>query len=925
MAITGVNNNVLELLFSTDKNIQDFLATVKPGDLIRGRVLDVIQGENKAIINFKGFNIVSELPQGSSIKPGDIINAQVSQVNDQIFMKLVTDNMAAELGRGSDPSAEQAVTPQQLISILNGLKIPVNEQNIFIAQKLMDYHLPVTSQNINDVNTALKNYLNSKGIDMSATNIETPQAAKLVVLNNMFRLNNEAILLSGQNNELTQQVQGQEAAQQQVPGQAEAQQQVTGQEAAQAQGRPTAQQEAARQIQLQQQAMPQSIIDEIIQASAGQQAEGVPGSSQTQTPVNLPFLTAPGQNSSAVRLINIMNTAGSVAAASQDINITADGNVISVNIKNTDAALLRNITVTALNEGNMTVADAQQIVGALNSGAGSSVLSGGVTLNKLNNGDIEVKFNALRDAIENISNSAASQSGNSAQQLSSLKDAIIPNLISPPEGAPQLSFVSARPDIVNVLPQESRDTLSQAREAFASLQKSVTNPGEVNLQQNIQDIAEALSMLDKYMTTLNNAAAIQQSDAASTAAAASAKNEINSVSNNLSALIKQINLPSDAGNPGIEPAAYPALNSAVKNFIDLNANSPVLKQPQAMDVKLPATIRINPQVDVEASVEALTFLKSRNLPVENSNFVDIMSQYFKDDMKLNQNMQGLNNAINKFDEVTNNTSANPSTSAFINNISKISSNIRSMMQQMSISTADADLKPQAMQAQLDNLISKSGLNQESNLAGALTKAAPGVDVDKLPQMIAAQNNLKAELLRLNNEITNSNTQKISDPLQKETIQVMKDKAGDVLTNLNAIQFINQKPVSYEMLYAQLPILINNNFFNGELQVWYRKGSLKENIEKSMPVNLVFVLNTSNLGNVKISMTIYKKDVECNVTLETEKAKQVLMRGKNDFIKGLGSMSYNVRNFNLQLSSQDARETPDAAGGYVNLGRINLKA
>jgi hypothetical protein len=303
-----------------------------------------------------------------------------------------------------------------------------------------------------------------------------------------------------------------------------------------------------------------------------------------------------------------------------------------------------------------------------------------------------------------------------------------------------------------------------------------------------------------------------------------------------------------------------------------------------------------------------------------------MAKYFKDDMKLNQNMQGLNNAINKFEDATNIAPVNPSTSVFISNISKMSNNIRSMMQQMSINTNDDDLKPQVIQAQIANFIDKSGLNQENNLAKVLSQVSPGVDVDKLPQMVSARNNLKAELIRLDNEITQANTQKLSDPLQKDTIQVMKDKAGDVLTNLNAIQFINQKPVSYEMLYAQLPILINNNFFNGELQVWYRKGSLKESIEKSMPVNLVFVLNTSNLGSVKISMTIYKKDVECNVTLENEKAKQVLMRGKNDFVKGLGSMNYNVKNFNLQLASDDNSEAaPDTSNGYVNLGRINLKA
>jgi hypothetical protein len=869
MSIAGVNNNPLELFFSNDKNIQDFMSGVNTGDTIRGRVVDIIQGENKAIINFKGYNVISQLPQGSELKPGDIINAQVLQVNNQIFMKLIPDGMAAELGRGIDLAAQQSVNPQQLIVVLNDIKVPVNEQNIFIAQKLIDYHLPVTAQNINDINSALKSYFNTKGFDIRTTNIQNQQTAKLIVLSNIFKLNSEAAaLLEKLNSAATADNARTNAASQQ----------------------------------------------EIIQAP----------------PPQASIINAADYNIIAVRLANISETAGSVASASPDINITSSDNSVSVFIKNAEAELLRNIAVSALSEGTMTADDVQAVINILNNSAGSASLSGGVTLNKLSSGDAEISFNSLKQAVEQIAASAVNQPGGSAASPSQLNGEIIQNLMTPAANSPRLSFVSARPDIINVLPQDNRQAnagmLAQARNAFASLQKNAVNPGDINLQQSLSEITAAIGELSSSLAVLKTANGnfAGNTEAGQTQAQA-AVNDISLMQANLGVLMKQIGMTPQMETFNLPPTGYGALRSAVLNFVNQSTASFVLNNQHVLNIDAPISIKVTPMINVESTLESLSFMKSRNLPLDNSTIIDTMSKYFNDDMKLNQNMQGLSNAIDRFNTVKSSVPVNQSTGAFINNVSRMSANIKSMMQQISVNTDDAQLKGGIVLKQVENFIDKSGLNQENGLLKASMQQSARPDVDLLPQMIAARDNLKAELIRLNNEITTEKTQMLSDPSQKETVQVMKDRAGDVLTNLSAIQFLNQKPVSYDMIYTQIPVLINSNFFNSELQVWYRKGSLKDNFERSLPVNLVFMLNTSNIGSVKISMTIFKKDVECNVTLENEKAKQVLNRGKNDFIKGLGSMNFNVKSFNLMLSSDKGVQSPGASEGYVNLGRINLEA
>lgn len=518
MAINGVNGNPLELVISTNKGIQDFIDTIKTGDTLRGKVIELIQGENKAIINFRGFNIISDLPIGANLSPGDIINVQVSNLNDKVFMKLISGTV--ELGQGAQLLETQPVTIQQIISMLNAIKVPVNEQNIFIAQKLMDYHLPITAENILIITASLGKYMENKGLDSRSILGQTPQ---------------------------------------------------TNQETA-----------------------------------------------------------------------NLLQT---------------------------------QVTTT----------------------------------------QILITF------------------------------------------------------------------------------------------------------------------------------------------------------------------------------------------------------------DVESAISSLTFLMSRNLPLSNDIFTDTMAKYFKNDMKLNQNMEALNISFDRLNLVKNIASSDRLVNASINNINNEIVNIKELMRGISINPTEKNLTMQILQDQVVNFFDKSGLNTENQIKEVVLGT-----LNQSTVLTASKETLKAKLLNLVNQIESLDITKVN-PQQKTEINNVKEKALDLLTNINAIQFINQKPIAYDALYTQIPILLNNKYFNGELQVWFRKGSLKENYEKALPINFVFVLNTSNMGNVKISMTVHKKNAECVVTTESEKAKQILMREKAGFLKSISAVDYNMKSFDIRVQKDSPVNAPTLSEGYVNLGRINLQA
>lgn len=893
MAINGVNRNPLELLISQDKNIQDFVSTIKAGDTLKGRVLEIIQGENKAIINFRGFNIISELPAGMQINQGDIINVQVSQVNGQVFMKLVPS--ALDLGSGAQMPGMQDVTNQQIIGMLNNIKVPVNEQNIFIAQKLVDYHLTINAENINDVSSALAGYMENKGIDVRAFDVQSPQAAKEIILENMLNLNaqlNQATAIK--DSVLTLETPANIAAADKTQTVKEALQENAGNSKA--------------------------VVNQNANVNVNVKSSGLAASQA----VNIENLSA-AQVAIRGKINNILNTIAAVVSGNEDVTITENSGTITLTIKNPQPNLLRNMAVSALRDGSITAVEADAVINNLNLSQPAVISAGAVVINKAAGNLIEIKFNNIRAMIEEVAAPNASDQTSVAQAVNNIKDSFNVKLLSLNSENLNSVPIQVKQGLMEALSSELKPVLQSLRDNTALLYKSITSPGDTNMEQNIKDIAVQISGISSSVSEILRS--FDSATAKSTSSSqelAGYKTELNNISRQAQDITNKVMLPNEPEQINIAPKDFMAFQAIVKQFSlgletipVLNASNAADKSNDIKSLAIPA--QVNPVIDMESTIEAIAFLKSRNLPAGNDGFIDIMGKYFKNDMKLNQNMEALNLSFDKFDAVKNTASVDRQTNVFINKITNLTSNIREIMQNISLNPSDKNLKLQVMQDQLLNFIDKSGLNTETKLKESLTNTAM-----QNTTFAASRETLKAQLINLSNELESSESLKLNSH-QKAALNNVMEKSSDILTNMNALQFINQKPVSYEALYTQIPVLLNNKFFNGELQVWFRKGSLKENYEKSLPINFVFMLNTSNMGNVKISMTVYKKDVECNVSIDNEKAKQVLTREKNEFLKSMGNVNFNIKNFNIMLEKDKPVDSPALSDGYVNLGRINMQA
>ncbi|MFP4465930.1 MAG: hypothetical protein ACLFP1_02660 [Candidatus Goldiibacteriota bacterium] len=874
MVMQGVRGNLFELFESQDKSVKDFMKTIKTGDTLRGRVIDIIANENKAIINFKGYNLVSELPMRSSVQKGDVINVEVSQLGDKIMMKLAPD--AAVMGKGAEiQQGAEAQTSRQTADMLAALKVPVNEQNIFIARKLADYHLPVTKQNIGEINYALNRYMSDKGIDASQFKAPRQTArqsgiAREMALINLLKINAQAAKAAETLNS----------------------------------GKLTGEQAAALK-----------------------------------------------QDTSA-KIINMVNTLNIAAKSSGRAAVSVNPGGTSLSISDTAPETAAMLVKAAVSEGLIKSSEGRAIQNNISSGSSSAV---GI-MNK--GASVSYGNNTLTINLNNIAENLASVIPRPAQ------GAVMPQAVSEKVFEPVImNQQPSNPNAARDANQAQAQTQQPAQQTAPQTAPQNVSRQAVNIlaandtavEQGISRIADSINMLGKF--TGSNANALNE------AALKDAGRLMNTVFRESGQLPAKIDnalssmpmLNPEQGAQAREAAArlagfineqMSADQTAAKAFQGFNisgAETAALKQTitALADAFNNSVFAKNtqpsgqsaaggPVFDVEAAIEALAFLKSRAITVENTKIIDVMNRYFSNEMKLNQSIEQFNGAVRDFAAMAQQTKPGDSARSISNMLSELSAAIENA----AIKTQGRVLTGADMEGQLKNFIENSGMNIENRIktmllnrpaadAGAKNAGSPESAVN--PENTAAMSrNIKPQLIKIDAELQKFENRNLTN-VQRETAVKMGETVRDILNNMNAVQFINQKPAAFDMIYTQLPVFFENKYFNGELQVWYRKGSLKDALESAQPVNLVFMLNTSKLGNIKIKMTVYKSDIEAVIKTETPAAKQILMKNKNAFFENVREASFNMKVFNVLVDGALGEEDAPETDGYINLGSINMQA
>jgi len=838
MATQGVQSNLLNFQISQDKNLKGLFASLSQGDTLKGRVIDIIAAENKAVINFRGYNVVSQLPQGAALKKGDMINVQVTGTGDSVTMKLLQGPVNTGIVNPGQLSALSQGDAEIIAGMLNEMKLPVNEQNIYIGRKLAENGVPVTRENLNQVNNSLLAYMQQKGIEPESVfvNKSEPQA-----------------------------------------GQA---------------------------------AFKEAAASFIKMFSAVSEADTV----VKDNSVNSSVKTAVRQQAAAEFMAELNKIAAVIRESGNNMSMTAELRAGSAILT---AGNISNETIRALSAslsgGLLQFNDAAKIMSAAsNQGKPfqASIMGGKADI-RFSQGKLEITFNNAAEIIASVFPGA--DAGTPAKVFESL-------------GKQNQGILNDRSNLNSGLTALKGSGIPQAENILKQLAvfAEISEPSAAQVKQAAENILKFSVLAAKAAG--EESASIPVKTAADFTAKFITHNEINMIASGMKTV-------SSGQAAQISEFASAIAGRTVPNNADIS-QKPAAAVASALSAMQTAPFEAEPVID------AVAFLMSRNIPADNARIIDVMKSYFSEGTRLNK---AVNNITRTFESLM---SINEIKSGLKDNASLIKTiaDIKNAIIKMQIDMNEGSVSLTKTEAGLRDFPGISGLNTENRL---LKQALPELK-DILPAKVfealggnertafvreagsseaakelPIKENFKSLLFKADSELGNA-IQNTNDAHLKKALVSAKDAVQEALTSLNAAQLLNHKPAAFEMLYTQIPVFFENKMFNGELQVWYKKGSVKEQLNKSEPVNMLFVLNTSRLGTVRVSMTVYKNDVDCVIKTENEKAKQAIMRSREDFISGVNGANFSLKSLNVTVDDMPKdEETRDA--GYINLGKINIQA
>lgn len=837
MAIQGIKGNIFELLLSPDKKIQDFISTLKQGDILKGRIIELFPNEQKAIINFKGFNVVSQIPANLNLAKGDTINVSVVDIGKNIQMKLITD--LTEMGVGIKQLEDNnIIKTEQFINLLNSLKVPVNEQNIYIAEKLTNYGIPLTKENITEVSNRLLNYFESKGIDIRALNITNQSTAKEIVLTGIVKFVQE--------------------------------------------------------------------LDGLL----GNLKANFSNNKNVNTFAENNSISAKEIKGQIEKIINLFNMSREIGKATDNINFIASDKSLIVEINNWLAIKdVKNVSDIAKNNEN--------ILNLKN-------LKSDIVIN---NNTITFKLENIQEALKEVVNILTKMYSINSRTLHNLNQLI--NNIDKNNNLEKEAIITGQ---FNILNEDGKKLLNEIRQNFSNLKQNVLSTRQNDIQGVIKQAINSVILLKNMTDEINkNINSYINKNDTNKKEIVFIKQEFKTIIDVINREIGKINIRQNAE---LIPFQIVNIHTGLKQLVNELSELSIFKNQENFNLKFSSEIVNN--IDIESTLEAIIFLKSRNIQMDNS-FIDSMQKYFVNGMKLNQNIESLMFNFKEFESLVKKDAYGMNKNE-IDALNKIIQNIKNISDKMAIKPEQTKLDSETLLNQIKNFLDKSGINLESKIRQVIDNLNNTINLQKEGQTTKSElnktpvvnneikelsENFKSLLIELNNKLDKLDYIRYMDK-SSEILHKMKANIDDLLVNLNALQFINQKPVSFDIFYTQLPIFINNRFFNGEIQIWYKKGSLKNNLETSEPLNIVFLLNTSNLGNVKINMLVHKNDINCVIQTENEKIKQILLKNKNEFLSNIENINFKMKNFSIKVENE--KDSIDFIGnGYINLGKVDLRA
>ncbi len=344
--------------------------------------------------------------------------------------------------------------------------------------------------------------------------------------------------------------------------------------------------------------------------------------------------------------------------------------------------------------------------------------------------------------------------------------------------------------------------------------------------------------------------------------------------------------------PGGQPAdARPLLRQALMDIQSAFHAKPLsspLARPQALPQALESRGLPSPGLPLsslpqESVLEAVAFLKARDLPATRP-AVEAVAQELGQGRSLAGRLESLLNADRGLPQ------------GFL----ELKPDLARALSELRRFVSETAVRPEAGETwvQIRDSVRQLGLDLERQLLN------PGPASDPA-------NTLKAKLMGVREaarQAMSDPAAQASRPLQAGLESVAAEAQGAV-NSLSTMQMAARPTPAFDVTTLQLPVMFNGQLQSGQLSVYWKRGRPHE-LSQADPVNVVFLLNTRGLGEVKVQLQVWKDECQCRVTLGNE--------GLRDFVKGeAGALEQGFQaNTRFKLSSLDVASAGQALGGAV---------
>jgi hypothetical protein len=317
----------------------------------------------------------------------------------------------------------------------------------------------------------------------------------------------------------------------------------------------------------------------------------------------------------------------------------------------------------------------------------------------------------------------------------------------------------------------------------------------------------------------------------------------------------------------------------------------------------------------EQVLNSIVFLQSRQLPATPATIEPVLST-LTSTQELAPQLHGLLEASKNIAEADGNFST-----SFKQSISQF---------EQSFSGLSVDPGADQVAQQLQRSLTLSGMDLESQLAKAPLSSADGAQAQ--PQAAAHQAqaampavDLKSSLIDLQHQ---ANLELKSPSLladQRQQVQNVSDQSRQALNQLTTLQLASQPVAGRDTASLQVPVWFGQDLVPGKLSVYWKQGKDASPTDAD-PVQVVFLLNTRALKDVKVSLSLYSKDCLCRIDVSDPEVRDFLKPNLAQLKEGFSANTpYRLRSLDLGLAQSPAQpslaslapEPPTPQGLYLS--------